>query len=119
MPIPPSVKIEHMAKFQLETLFYKFYALPGDVLQALAAQELYRREWRYHGELKLWMKQRSPQEVMSAADGTPPTIAFIFFDPATWEARPFNTAYRGNLTAGFLKDEDLKVSPADLKIQKS
>jgi len=51
---PPPLKTSHLSKFQLETLFYIFYAMPRDVLQAYAAQELYNREWQYHQDLKLW-----------------------------------------------------------------
>jgi CCR4-NOT transcription complex subunit 2 len=108
---PPNLKMEHMRKFQLETLFYMFYALPQDVLQAHSAQELMRREWRYHGELKIWLKQRMPQEVMatSGADGQAP-VAFIFFDANSWEARPFNAVGRGTLHQGFLSEDDIKFS---------
>jgi hypothetical protein len=45
---PTALKTAHLEKFQLETLFYIFYAMPRDVLQAYAAQELYNRKWRYH-----------------------------------------------------------------------
>mmetsp|Transcript_31040 Transcript_31040/g.96037 ORF Transcript_31040/g.96037 Transcript_31040/m.96037 type:complete len:106 (+) Transcript_31040:1356-1673(+) len=38
---PPPLKTSHLSKFQLETLFYIFYAMPKDVLQAYSAQELY------------------------------------------------------------------------------
>ena len=54
---PPALKTGHLSKFQLETLFHIFYALPKDVLQAYSAQELYSRQWRYHAELKLWFKK--------------------------------------------------------------
>ena len=108
---PPNLKMEHMRKFQLETLFYMFYALPQDVLQAHSAQELMRREWRYHGELKIWLKQRMPQEVIATpgADGQAPAT-FIFFDANSWEARPFNAVGRGTLHQGFLSEDDIKFS---------
>lgn len=51
------LKLTHFSKFQLETLLYIFYAMPKDALQAYAAEELYRREWRYHKEMKLWIKE--------------------------------------------------------------
>lgn len=38
-----------------ETLFYMFYAMPGDRMQELAARELFSRNWRYHKELKIWI----------------------------------------------------------------
>ena len=50
---PPPLKTSHLSKFQLETLFYIFYAMPRDVLQAYAAQELYQRDWQYHRDLKV------------------------------------------------------------------
>jgi len=51
------LKLTHFSKFQLETLLYIFYAMPKDALQAYASEELYRREWRYHKEMKLWIKE--------------------------------------------------------------
>lgn len=45
---PPALKTGHLSEFKLETLFYIFYAMPRDSLQAYAAQELYKRDWRYH-----------------------------------------------------------------------
>ncbi|KAF1325807.1 Not transcription complex subunit vip2, partial [Globisporangium splendens] len=59
---PPVLKTTHLSKFHLETLFYIFYSMPKDVLQAYAAQELYSREWRYHVELKMWLKRASPAD---------------------------------------------------------
>jgi hypothetical protein len=38
---PPALKTSHLAKFQLETLFYIFYNMPKDTLQVYAAKELY------------------------------------------------------------------------------
>jgi hypothetical protein len=105
MNIPPTLKSEHLNKFQMETLFYMFYTMPKDIMQALAAQELYRREWRYHGELKIWLKARSPQDLMQSH----PTIPFIFFDTATWATQLFTTSFRGNIAAGLLTEEDVRV----------
>ncbi|KAI9996664.1 hypothetical protein PInf_014438 [Phytophthora infestans] len=59
---PPVLKTTHLSKFHLETLFFVFYSMPKDVLQAYAAQELYSREWRYHAELKTWLKRASPAD---------------------------------------------------------
>jgi len=39
----------------LEALFYAFYNMPGDLLQARAAQELYARDWRYIEGSTLWI----------------------------------------------------------------
>jgi CCR4-NOT transcription complex subunit 2 len=102
---PPALKSEHLAKFQTETLFYMFYQLPRDVLQACAAQELYRREWRYHGELKIWLKPRTQQEIVQAHSN----IQFIYFDIKSWESRLFNAQIRGNLIAGLIPEEEIRV----------
>ena len=102
---PPSLKAEHLTKFQIETLFYMFYAMPKDILQAFAAQELYRREWRYHGELKIWLKGRTSQELMQSH----PSIQFLYFDVANWEPRLFTIAFRGNIVSGLLSEEEVRV----------
>ena len=78
---PPALKTGHLSKFQLETLFYIFYALPKDVLQAYAAQELYTREWRYHAESKLWFKRATPSESgVVSGNGLSSGGQFIYFD---------------------------------------
>jgi len=59
---PPALKTGHFSKFQLETLFYIFYNMPRDTLQAYAATELYNRDWRYHKDLTLWFTRASRQE---------------------------------------------------------
>lgn len=98
---PPSLKPEHMAKFLVETLFYMFFAMPKDVFQVSAAQELYRREWRWHAELRIWLKPRSPQEQMQSHPG----VQYVYFDPSAWEARLFTNSTRNPLAAGFLSGE--------------
>jgi CCR4-NOT transcription complex subunit 2 len=67
---PPVLKTTHLNKFHLETLFYIFYMLPKDILQAYAAQELYTREWRYHMELKLWLKRATSSEITSLSSNS-------------------------------------------------
>jgi CCR4-NOT transcription complex subunit 2 len=102
---PPSLKSEHLSKFQIETLFYMFYAMPKDILQACASQELYRRDWRYHAELRVWLKPRAPQELMQSH----PNVQFVFFDSGAWETRLFTTPHRGNIAAGLLSEEEVRV----------
>lgn len=101
---PPSLKSDHLSKFQLETLFYMFYSMPKDILQACAAQELYQRDWRYHGELRVWLKPRSAQELTQSH----PNVQFYYFDCNSWETRLFNAA-RGNVAAGLLSEEEVRV----------
>eukprot|EP00934_Nitzschia_sp_Nitz4_P002013 Nitzschia sp. Nitz4//scaffold2_size372955//150720//152131//NITZ4_000407-RA/size372955-snap-gene-0.22-mRNA-1//1//CDS//3329546730//2013//frame0 len=103
---PPALKTGHLSKFQLETLFYIFYALPKDVLQAYSAQELYTREWRYHGDLKLWFKRAGPSDGVTSSSTTP---QYLFFDINTWERRLFNGTMNQNVTNGFLSEDDVRV----------
>lgn len=103
---PPALKTGHLSKFHLETLFYIFYALPKDVLQAYAAQELYARDWRYHVELQLWFKRATP------ADGVPSSnngIQYIYFDINSWERRLFTGSMHQNITVGLLPEDDVRV----------
>ena len=44
-----------MASFSAETLLAIFYQFPRDILQEIAAQELYNRDWRWHMKLQQWM----------------------------------------------------------------
>merc|ERR1719232_1140851 len=104
---PPALKTGHLSKFQLETLFYIFYALPKDVLQAYAAQELYTREWRYHVESKLWFKRATPSDNSSASSGGG-NGQFIYFDNNTWERRVYGSV-NTNIAAGFLPEDDVRV----------
>jgi len=105
---PPALKTGHLGKFLLETLFYIFYAMPRDILQAYAAQELYNREWRYHKELQMWFHRHT-----EAVGGVKPTPGqFVVFDTAAWEKRVYNPPAgqsASGLTAGFLTPEEAKV----------
>jgi CCR4-NOT transcription complex subunit 2 len=105
---PPALKTGHLAKFQLETLFYIFYALPKDVLQAYSAQELYTREWRYNGELKTWfMRVTTPDSVANLSNNSN-APQYLYFDVNSWERRLFNGNIQ-NITNGFLSEEDVRV----------
>jgi len=103
---PPALKTGHLSKFQLETLFYIFYALPKDVLQAYAAQELYTREWRYHIDSKLWFKRGSPSD--GVANNNSGAVQYIYFDINTWERRMYSNVNQ-NIAGGFLAEEDVRV----------
>ena len=76
---PPALKTGHFSKFQLETLFYIFYNMPRDTLQAYAATELYatpprRRERSGHvrggsSSVRQW---HAFSEVLALPTHTPP-----------------------------------------------
>lgn len=103
---PPALKTGHLSKFQLETLFYIFYALPKDVLQAYAAQELYAREWRYHIESKLWFKRATPSDGVPSNNSS--VVQYIYFDVNSWERRMYGNVNQ-NIAGGFLSEEDVRV----------
>ncbi|PXF45149.1 hypothetical protein BWQ96_05050 [Gracilariopsis chorda] len=96
----PALRTNHFTKFQLETLFYIFYIMPHDVLELLAAVELYKRNWRYHKTLKLWFT--SPElEKNSGYEG-----GYIYFDIKSWGKREFHEANQ-SFIKGFMTQEEL------------
>lgn len=58
-PPPANTKI---GNFSDETLFFIFYSQPRDAMQEMAAHELYKHNWRYHKELKLWLTKEAGTE---------------------------------------------------------
>ena len=81
---PPPPAQTKIASFSDETLFFIFYSTPRDVLQEVAAQELYARNWRYHKGLHLWLTKEQNTEPLQKT----PTYergTYVFFDPGSWE----------------------------------
>lgn len=103
---PPALKNSHFTKFQVETLFYVFYNMPRDVLQVLAAVELYNRKWMYHKDLKLWFHQN---EVTVAGQGYE-RGAYVYFDIKSWEQRPFHDANK-QFIQGLMTEDELRAVP--------
>jgi hypothetical protein len=125
---PPALKMSHLAKFSLETLFYIFYAMPKDTLQVFAAKELYNRGWRYHKDMQLWFTSCSEEnlrslavdsKLASAAPGPGPAVSLstlplsrpipvapsdshIYFDVETWQRKLYTAA---GPTLQFLQQE--------------
>ena len=97
---PPALKTGHFSKFQLETLFYIFYNMPRDTLQAYAATELYNRDWRYHKDLKLWFTKASRQGSADTQKGQ-----YIYFDINEWKKKLFTQVAVPN-DAGAPTDDD-------------
>ncbi|KAJ2782335.1 bck1-like resistance to osmotic shock [Coemansia interrupta] len=99
---PAMTKIQ---SFVDETLFYIFYTMPRDELQLAAAEELYRRQWRYHKEMRLWLT-KDPESQPTARTQRGEQGVFVFFDPSVWQKvkKEFMVFYehledRGPLTA--------------------
>ncbi|WFD35711.1 transcriptional regulator [Malassezia cuniculi] len=81
---PPPPAQSKITSFSDETLFFVFYSTPRDVLQEVAAQELYARNWRYHKGLHLWLTKEQNTEPIQKT----PTYergTYVFFDPGSWE----------------------------------
>ncbi|CAG7829191.1 unnamed protein product [Allacma fusca] len=69
-----------------DLLFYLFYSSTGDILQLLAAAELYIRDWRYHKEEKVWIIKipgvAAEEKGRGFERGT-----YYFFDTDSWKKR--------------------------------
>jgi len=74
-----------MTRYKDELLFYLFYNYVGDVLQVLAAAELFNRDWRYHKEEKIWIT-RAPGSVEKG--GNFERGMYYFFDPISFRKIP-------------------------------
>lgn len=81
---------QRMREFSEEILFYMFYAMPRDVAQEAAAQELYTRGWRYHKELGMWIFKEADENgrpVQGFRRTSPNPMdrgVYVIFDPSSW-----------------------------------
>lgn len=100
-----SLQQEHFGRYHLETLFYIFYAMPHDGMQVLAAKELFRRDWNYHTELKMWFA--SAQQQQQQTDPNAPK--YMYFDVAAWERRLFTGKIQGGIEAQFMDERHLNA----------
>ncbi|KAH0304045.1 hypothetical protein KCU71_g10403, partial [Aureobasidium melanogenum] len=84
-----------MSAFSDETLFFVFYQNPRDVVQELAAGELYSRDWRWHKELQQWMMKDSQMAAPIRVSERSERGVYIFFDANNWrrERREFVLNY--------------------------
>ncbi|KAG9953007.1 hypothetical protein KCU85_g1550, partial [Aureobasidium melanogenum] len=84
-----------MNAFSDETLFFIFYQNPRDVVQELAAGELYSRDWRWHKELQQWMMKDSQMAAPIRVSERSERGVYIFFDANNWrrERREFVLNY--------------------------
>ncbi|KAF2748757.1 hypothetical protein M011DRAFT_421050 [Sporormia fimetaria CBS 119925] len=73
-----------MGSFSVDTLLAIFYQYPRDIMQEMAASELYNRDWRWHKSVQQWM-MKDPE--------LPPPVRisqrlehgwYIFFDVMNW-----------------------------------
>ncbi|SBS83748.1 CCR4-NOT transcription complex subunit 2, putative (NOT2) [Plasmodium ovale curtisi] len=80
------VRLSLLLKLQTETLFYIFYNLPRDVLQAYAASELYIRKWLYHITFKKWFTPNNTTNYTKLEKCT----SWTYFDPVSWSKKTYN-----------------------------
>ncbi|KAF1353840.1 hypothetical protein BDV97DRAFT_347535 [Delphinella strobiligena] len=81
--------------FTDDTLFAIFYQFTRDVLQEVAAGELYARDWRWHKQLRQWMmKDTSLAQPVRVSERSERGF-YIFFDANNWrrERREFVLSY--------------------------
>ena len=99
----PGLNRSHLARFDVATLMYMFYAITRDYYQLYAAQELFAREWRFHKVHKKWFNAAGPAEVKVAG-----ATFFYFFDTVSWERKPWPGG-GADLPAMFLSEAECKV----------
>ena len=90
--------------------------MPRDVLQAYAAQELYRRGWRFHQELRLWLiydpeMSNDLSKKLTTETDKGVEYNYVYFDVQVWEKRPFsgNTVRDTPINKGFIPPEEIQV----------
>jgi len=70
--------------FSDETLFAIFYQYTRDVMQEVAAGELYSRDWRWHKELHQWMMKDSQMSQPIRISERSERGVYVFFDAVNW-----------------------------------
>ncbi|XP_069084430.1 CCR4-NOT transcription complex subunit 2 isoform X2 [Pleurodeles waltl] len=72
-----------LGRYGEDLLFYLYYMNGGDVLQLLAAVELFNRDWRYHKEERVWIT-RAPGMEPTMKTNTYERGTYYFFDCLNW-----------------------------------
>ena len=73
-----------MTSFSAETLLAIFYQYPRDILQEIAAQELYNRDWRWHIKLQQWMMKDPDLPAPIRLSPKEERGWYLFFDVNNW-----------------------------------
>ncbi|KAF2705676.1 NOT2 family protein [Pleomassaria siparia CBS 279.74] len=84
-----------MSSFSSETLLAIFYQYPRDIMQEIAANELYNRDWRWHMELQQWMMKDPDLPQPMRLSQKEERGWYLFFDVTNWrrERREFELNY--------------------------
>lgn len=97
------LKPGYFSKFSNETLFYIFYYMPRDTLQLFAAEELYKRKWRYNTEYSVWF---TTEQVPNTDE-----IIDLFFNQIEWKVSKYIYG-QINQNAFLSENEDFKHNKA-------
>lgn len=97
-------KTEHLQEYDLGTLFFMFYSMPADVSQGLAAQELFKRKWKYNKSTQIWFSVHQ-----ESGRG-------IYFDQKAWETRFVSGDAPPLNQEDFLSDAELRAKVARLPV---
>ena len=79
------LKQTYFEKFSNETLLYIFYYMPRDTLQLYAAEELYKRKWKYNTDYAIWFTNEGEIE---KSDKTK-IENFFYFNPNEWKVMKY------------------------------
>lgn len=104
LPRLKSFKKKKLDSASYSTLFYLFYSCPGDELQVLAAQELYKRRWMFHFASKIWFISGSQQ---SNNDFQVAPNQLVYFDRQTWKKKLFVGRMQGPPEKQFMSLEQV------------
>lgn len=104
-PQEPLVSLDEEAMFvkmDIDTLFYIFYYRQGTYQQALAANELKRRSWRFHKRFLTWFQRHEEPKTINN-EYEQGTYRYFDFEGLWLQRRKANFKFEYQ----FLEDEDL------------
>ncbi|KAI9720195.1 MAG: hypothetical protein M1812_003013 [Candelaria pacifica] len=70
--------------FADESLFFIFYTMTRDIMQVAVAEELNKRNWRYHKGLKQWL-MKDPHSEPVQINPSEERGFYVFFEPHSWQ----------------------------------
>ncbi|KAF1960577.1 hypothetical protein CC80DRAFT_403643 [Byssothecium circinans] len=73
-----------VTSFSAETLLAIFYQFPRDIMQEVAASELYNRDWRWHIKLQQWMMKDPDLPAPIRISAKVERGWYLFFDVTNW-----------------------------------
>nr|XP_027206192.1 regulator of gene activity-like isoform X2 [Dermatophagoides pteronyssinus] len=92
-PVPPEYLIfnsirDKLAQIKLtsyceDLLFFLFYCLAGENMQAEVGAELYSREWRFHKDEGIWITRKQGNPPLEQSSNYE-RGSYIYFDTNTW-----------------------------------